>query len=198
MNGKSLLVIIAITVLISAGCRSGASGVKGTPSAGRGERGSADLAADAPERTSDRVLPSVAADPAATDENAAPKAPPAVDTSGLKVYFLLDPRITRGMYMGDHWVSPPSFTRVFERGESSLPAKAMGLDAAGAWVEVGPSWTAADDSVIKISPSVGHQVEITAIKAGKTKLTVILGKASRTLDVETVFEGGVWKITASQ
>jgi hypothetical protein len=32
--------------------------------------------------------------------------------TAVNIVFKLDPRLSRGLYMGDRWVSPPTFTQV--------------------------------------------------------------------------------------
>jgi hypothetical protein len=61
-------------------------------------------------------------------KQAAPTAPGAL--TGIAISFKMDPRITRGMYMGDRWISPPTFTSTFQEGkETIVEARVHGVDA---------------------------------------------------------------------
>lgn len=103
----------------------------------------------------------------------------------IKVIFKLDPRITQGMYMGERWISPPKYTRVQE-GQNPLiiEAQAMGLDAQGKQAPIKAVWTPAEPEMVKVSPGQGHQVEITVLRAGQTKLKVDFQGISKTLSVK--------------
>ena len=56
-------------------------------------------------------------------------APAESSLKNVKVYFKLDSRITRGMFMGDRWVSPPTYAPGPQSGkEYVLDARAEGVD----------------------------------------------------------------------
>ena len=102
----------------------------------------------------------------------------------IKVSFKLDPRITSGMYMGDRWVTPPTYTRVQEGKELVVEARAHGLDALGNKVDINPQWKAGDPAMITISPDKGPQVKFTILKEGQSDITVASGEVSRKLAIK--------------
>lgn len=121
-------------------------------------------------------------------------ADPAADVSEIKVFFKLDPRLTRGMYMGDRWVSPPTFTSVLPLSkEVAVEARADALDAAGRKMGIIPEWTAANPDMIKVSPTQGRKVKIIVLKEGRSDLSVTFQGKTKKLSVT-----GLRKETAMQ
>jgi hypothetical protein len=125
--------------------------------------------------------------------------PEAAALKGIKVSFQVDPRVTRGMYMGEQWVSPPNYIRVQE-GENKLivPAQAMGLDAKGGQVKINPTWKPGNADIVQVSPAQGPKVELTVLKEGQTDLTVTLGGVSKKLTVKAVRQHGSLRVDISQ
>ena len=125
--------------------------------------------------------------------------PEAAALKGIKVSFQVDPRVTRGMYMGEQWVSPPSYVRVQEgKNPLTVPAQAMGLDAQGKQVNISPSWKSGDADLVKVSPAQGAKVEITVLKEGQSDLTVTSGGVSKKLTVKAVRQQGSLRVDISQ
>jgi hypothetical protein len=111
--------------------------------------------------------------------------PEAAALKDIKVIFKLDPRVTQGMYMGERWISPPKYTRVQEgKKPLMIEAKAMGLDAQGKEAPINPVWTSAEPETVKVAPGQGHQVELTVLRAGETKLKIEFQGISKTLSVK--------------
>jgi hypothetical protein len=93
--------------------------------------------------------------------------PATASVAAIKVSFKLDPRITRGMYMGDRWVSPPTYTAAAQAGkEITIDARVEGLDPGGKLKASTPSWIAEDPDMVLVSPDKGRQVTITVRRAG--------------------------------
>jgi hypothetical protein len=125
--------------------------------------------------------------------------PEAAALKDIKVSFQVDPRVTRGSYMGEQWVSPPNYVRVQEgKKPLAVPAKAMGLDAQGKQVNINPSWKSGDADLVKVSPAQGAKVEITVLKEGQSDLTVTSGAVSKKLTVKTVRREGALRVDISQ
>jgi FKBP-type peptidyl-prolyl cis-trans isomerase FklB len=79
---------------------------------------------------------------------------PASDLRDIKMSFKLDPRLTRGRYMGDRWVSPPTYTGVRQEGkEYAVEARAEGLDAKGRPMRISPEWIPSDPGMVTVSPA---------------------------------------------
>ena len=124
---------------------------------------------------------------------------PAADpVSGVKVSFKLDPRITRGMYMGDRWVSPQTHIGVQAGKEITVEARVEGLDAGGKPACASPAWIPEDPDMVRVSPDRGRQVRITVRRAGTSALTVACGKASRELTVKATAREDAIQVEISQ
>ena len=129
-----------------------------------------------------------------------PEPPPPESLGGINVSFKLDPRLTQGSYLGDRWVSPPLYTRVQEAGKPlAVDARAHGVDADGRPVEVSPEWIAGDATLLDVSPPQGTPVVITVHRVGQTRLDVVAGEVSRSLDVAVkAHVGGTMLVEISQ
>ena len=121
---------------------------------------------------------------------AAPAAPPpAAAATGvrLKVLFKLDPALSGGTYGGEHWVSPPTFTNAVQGGKkATVDAMVEGVDSRGAPVRIGPTWTAADPSMVvvsPVSPGATDRVQIAVTRSGETTLTIEALGVSRVLRI---------------
>ena len=124
---------------------------------------------------------------------------PAADSvSGIKVSFKMDPRITRGMYMGDRWVSPPTHIGVQAGKEITVEARVEGLDAVGKPACANPAWTPEDPDMVRVSPDRGRQVRITVLRTGESALSVTCGKASRKLVVKATTKENAIQVEISQ
>ena len=129
----------------------------------------------------------------------APTQKPAVPTvAGIQVLFKLDPRITRGQYMGDRWVSPPTYTILGDEKKCVISAQATGLDPQKKEAPISPTWKPGDASMVQVSPARGQQVQITVLKEGQTDLTVAHEKISKKLTVKSVRQNGVLRVDIYQ
>lgn len=126
-----------------------------------------------------------------------PAAPPA-DLNTIQVSFMLDPRLTRGMYMGDRWVSPPTYTRVGQGREVTVEARAEVLDARGMKMKNGPEWIAADPEMVTVSPGQGNEVTITVKRPGESVLKVVSGEVTRELLIRATEKDQVLRVDISQ
>jgi hypothetical protein len=124
--------------------------------------------------------------------------PAAVSVSAIKVSFKLDPSITRGMYMGDRWVSPPTYSGIQAGKEITVDARVEGLDAGGKLAGASPAWRAEDTDMVRVSPGKGRQVRITVRRAGESALTVTCGKAARELTIKATTSDNVIQVEISQ
>ncbi|MDD2904077.1 MAG: hypothetical protein PHU44_16755 [Syntrophales bacterium] len=111
--------------------------------------------------------------------------PEAAAFKEIKVSFQVDPRVTRGMYMGEHWISPPTYLRIGESKTVIVPVQAFGLDAQKRETKIAPQWKSSNPSVVRVSPIQGHKVEITVLKAGQSDLTATYGKLSKKLVIKS-------------
>ncbi|MGN6514072.1 MAG: hypothetical protein ACTHKZ_10960 [Lysobacteraceae bacterium] len=109
-------------------------------------------------------------------------APPPAPAPRLSVAFRLDPALTRGIYLGQRWVSPPEFHFAQQGARFVVEAKAQDVDADGTRLDVGGDWSTSDPEMVAISRHPGG-VTLEMREAGESELTVRAGGASRTLRV---------------
>ncbi|QKX18829.1 FKBP-type peptidyl-prolyl cis-trans isomerase N-terminal domain-containing protein [Microbulbifer sp. YPW1] len=117
----------------------------------------------------------------------------------IKVSFKLDPRLTRGVYMGDRWVSLPTYTGARQIGsEYTLEAKAAGLVEEGQEVRIVPEWSVSDPDMVTVTPTENGAVQISVSQAGESRLTVAANGVSRELRIKAVSEDGAMVVEVSQ
>jgi len=127
----------------------------------------------------------------------AQKAPGAL--TGFAVSFKVDPRLTKGLYMGDRWVSPPTFTSTFQEGkETTVEARVPGVDAKGNKMKIKPKWTPSDPEMVTVTPGEGSDVKIAVKRAGKSTLKVAAPGASKELSIKATEEGDVLRVEITQ
>ena len=130
-------------------------------------------------------------------KRAAPKK--AGPTTGIAVSFKLDPSLTKSMFMGDRWISPPTFTSTLQEGkEITVEARAAGRDAKGRATAITPEWTPEDPGMVTVTPGRGGMVKITVRKAGKSKLKVTSAKISKELSIKATDNGTAIQVEISQ
>jgi hypothetical protein len=121
----------------------------------------------------------------------------AAGSRAMKVSFRLDPRLTKGLHMGERWVSPPTYMSSKDGNVFTVDARAHGVDVAGHPIKHA-TWLPAEPDMVAVSPHEGNQVEITVLRAGRSELTVSGGGAEKQLTVEATQEEGIWRVAISQ
>jgi hypothetical protein len=125
--------------------------------------------------------------------------PPDAAATGIEVSFKLDPRLTRSMYMGDRWVSPPTFTSTLQTGtEITVEARAKGVGAQGRAIQIRPEWIPEDPEMVTVIPGQGDQVAITVKRAGQSKLKVAVPGVFIELSIKAIFHGDTVQVEISQ
>jgi hypothetical protein len=124
--------------------------------------------------------------------------PAAIDISDIKFSFKLDPQLTRSMYMGDRWVSPPAYTIVREGKKLTVDARAQGLDSKGMPVDIKLKWIPADPDMVTVAPGEGKAVKITVKRAGQSMLEVASQGLSKLLTIKAAYQGDAIKVEISQ
>ena len=122
----------------------------------------------------------------------------AIDIADIKFSFKLDPRLTQSMYMGDRWVSPPTYTSVREGKELTIEARAQCLDSKGMPVEIKLKWIPADPDMVTVAPGEGKAVKITVKRAGQSRLEVASQGLSKQLTIKATYQGAAFKVEISQ
>jgi hypothetical protein len=123
-------------------------------------------------------------------------APPSTSAAAITLSFKIDPRVLGPTYGGEHWVSPATYTGA--RAQGSVDTRARAVDAKGAPVHAEMEWKVSDPDLLTVSPPRGTRVTITARRAGTSTVTVMAGRASRTLTVKAEQPGGLWQLSVSQ
>ncbi len=118
----------------------------------------------------------------------------------IKITFKLDQRLTRGQYMGDLWVSPPTYTRLQDGKELIVEARVEVFDANGKPTNISPEWIPEDPDMVAVSPSQGKEVKITVRRAGQSSLEVASQGVSKRLSIKAtaIHEGKVLQVEISQ
>lgn len=129
----------------------------------------------------DMLMADAKADREKADDKLARSAPGLAD---IQLSFKLDQRLTRSMYMGDRWVSTPTYTKVQDGEKLSVEIRAQGLDIRGRQIEIVPEWKAGNPAMVTIAPEKGKQVMLTILKEGQSEVTVAFKGVSRKLSVK--------------
>lgn len=117
----------------------------------------------------------------------------------IKISFKLDPRLTRAQYMGDRWVSPPTFTSTLQAGsELTVEARAQGIGADGAPIPITPEWIPADTGMVTVTPVSGEAVRIIVKRAGQTRLKVVSRDITKELFIKGLNRDGGMQVEISQ
>jgi len=117
----------------------------------------------------------------------------------IKVSFKLDPRLTRSLYMGDRWISPPTYkTTVHQGTELTVAARVQGVDTKGRHMAISPEWIPADADLVSVSPGQDDEVQITVRGAGESRLNVTAQGISKELAIKAVYQGNTIKAEITQ
>jgi len=119
--------------------------------------------------------------------------------TGIAVSFKMDPRITKGLYMGDRWISPPTYTSTLQEGkEITVEARVHGVDAKGNKMKIKPEWTPSDPGMVAVTPGEGSDVKIAVKRAGKSTLKVAAPGVSKELTIKATEEGNAIRVEITQ
>jgi hypothetical protein len=178
LTGAGAILVLAASPLFLSGCtRTSAEEGSRLAQVGAGQKTHTEVAQPAGSRTD---------------------AVPAAAAAGIQLSFKLDPRLTRGLYMGERWVSPPTYSIAQEGPSVTVDARAQVLDAQGLPTNIGPEWTPADPGMVTVSPARGNQVTITVQRVGESSLTVASQGAARELAVKATRLGDALQVEIAQ
>ena len=116
----------------------------------------------------------------------------------IKVSFKLDARLTRGLYMGDSWISPATYTLAEEGRTCVVEAGVYGLDPNGKPGELSPKWIPSDPGMVSVSRHQSNAVKITVKRTGQCSLMVTFGGASKNLAIKAVRQNGGLRVDITQ
>jgi len=121
--------------------------------------------------------------------------PSAASISSMKVTFKLDPRLTKSMYMGDRWVSPPTYTSTVHEGkELTVEARVEDVGAKS----IKSKWTPTDPEMVTVTPGQGNEIKITVRRAGQSSLKVTAPGFSRNLAIKATYQDSAMQVEISQ
>jgi hypothetical protein len=121
--------------------------------------------------------------PEAPREQPAPVQRPVARESHLAVAFRLDPDLTQGLYLGERWVSPPTYLFAQPGTQYVVQAKAQDIDAGGEHIDVSGDWAASDPEMVAITRMEDGKVTIVVRRPGESRLTVTSLGQSKVLQV---------------
>jgi len=116
----------------------------------------------------------------------------------IEVSFKLDPRLTRGLYMGDRWVAPGTFTPPPQAKNVTVEASARRVDAKGRRVQIQPVWRPGDPGMVEITRGRGDEVRITVKRAGESKVEVAHRGVTKQLSIKAAERGETLAVVISQ
>ena len=122
-------------------------------------------------------------------------APPAL--ADIAVTFKLDPRISKGLYMGDRWLPLP-YAQIGQGKQVAVEARAEGVAGAGKPVNIAPRWIPADPEMVTVSPSQGKAVTITVLRPGESSVEVSSQGVSKQLSVRAGLKGETLQVEFAQ
>ncbi len=102
----------------------------------------------------------------------------------IEIEYKMDPRVSRGLYMGERWITPPTYITTLDNVE----IRARGVDAKGATVAIRPQWIPSDPEMVMVTPSEGSQAKITVKRAGESRLEVKAGGVSKELAFKAAYK----------
>jgi FKBP-type peptidyl-prolyl cis-trans isomerase len=114
--------------------------------------------------------------------------------TGLQVSFKLDPRITKGQYMGERWVSPPTYTTTLD----TVDARVAGTDSTGGSRNISAKWVPSDPEMVTVTPGEGREVKIAVKRTGETALHVTSDGISKQLSVKAAYKNDVMLVEIAQ
>ena len=110
-------------------------------------------------------------------------AAPVAAGSKLVVAFRLDPELTRGMFMGDRWVTPPNYFFAQEGSRFVVQAKPQQVGRRGEHIDLSGDWSVGDPAMVAVTPRSNGEVTLVIRQPGRTRVTVATGAGSKVLDV---------------
>ena len=123
--------------------------------------------------------------------------PAAASLTDFKISFKMNPSITRGIYVGDRWISPPYYS-VEEGKEITVEAVVQSVDAKGKLIAISAAWEAGDPAMITISTDKGPKVNLTILKEGQSELRVTFGGISKRLPVKSWYKDNAIHVEISE
>jgi hypothetical protein len=116
----------------------------------------------------------------------------------LSVAFRLDPELTQGVFLGERWVSPPSFFFAQPGTQYVVRAKAQTIDGHGDRTDVRADWAPANPEMVAVDRGDLGEVTVVVRQPGESDLTVSAGSSARVLHVSATRTADAMQVDFSQ
>ena len=104
-------------------------------------------------------------------------------TPKVAVAFKLDPDLTRGLFLGERWVSPPSFFFAQPGSRYVAQGKAQYVDALGERADLAAEWKTTDPDMISLTRHASGDATIVVRRPGDGAFTVATRYGTRRVQV---------------
>ena len=101
----------------------------------------------------------------------------------LAVAFRLEQELTRGMYLGDRWVSPPTYFFAQPGTRFVVQAKPQQIDKRGERIDVSGEWSTNNPAMVSVAHRKDGEVTIVVEQPGDATVKVTTGNGSKLLKV---------------
>jgi hypothetical protein len=116
----------------------------------------------------------------------------------IVVAFRLDRDITSGHYLGERWVSPPTFAFAQPGRQYVAHAKLQSIADDGSRVDLSGDWSTDDPQMIAISRDQPGQVTIVVREAGEGELVASAGGQRKVLQVRAIRHPDAMEVAIAQ
>lgn len=116
----------------------------------------------------------------------------------IVVAFLLDRDITAGHYLGERWVSPPTFAFAQPGRQYVTHAKLQSITEDGTRIDLSGDWSTSDPQMIAISRDQPGQVTIVVREAGEAQLVASAGVQRKVLQVRATQHADAMEVAFAQ
>jgi hypothetical protein len=99
------------------------------------------------------------------------------------VALRLDPTLTRGLYLGDRWVSPPTYFFAQPGTEYVVQAKAQYVDRRGETVNLRSEWRPTDLAMVSVIHRKANEVTLVVHHPGTSNVAVATGMGDKMLRI---------------
>jgi hypothetical protein len=110
----------------------------------------------------------------------------------------LDPDVTRAMFLGDRWVSPPSYVFAQPGSDYVALAKAQYIDELGERMDLDGAWTATNPAMVGLTRYENGQVMVVVRRTGESELRVDTSRGSRNMHVRARQVNGGMQVEFNQ
>lgn len=119
-------------------------------------------------------------------------------TPQLAVAFRLETELTRGMYLGDRWVSPPTYYFAQPGKRFVVQAKPQQIDKRGERLDLAGEWTTSDPDKVSVIQRKHGEVTIVVEQPGDATVKVTTGNGSKLLKIHATQVADAMQVAIDQ